>query len=172
MIRSNVPLPFLFRLRLRANFMAGRAQSRLGACQKRLWEATASTLTQPPAAQTRPDDSPAAWQEFVDRYERLTDVLCTAARLGVTSALEQEYTVLRRWFGARYQCVAHRVRPRLGEVDPASGGKCPEAGRRALDSLERILFYMSLRELLARDRGDLIPRVAGISQAIYGSPEA
>jgi len=165
MIRSNVPLPFLFRLRLRAGFVAGRA----GACQRRLWETAATALTQPPVAASHPDDSPAAWQEFVASYEQLTDVLCDAARCGVTPERELHYASVRRWFNRRYECVAHRVRPRLQGAD---AGIRTDAGRRALDSLEKILVHASLRELLANDRGDLIPRVAGISQAIYDAPDA
>ena len=72
MIRSNVPLPFLYRLRLRAGAAARRAAAGPTAGRR------------PYAALRRPPAGTAAqvWLHFIDQYERFTETLCAAAKNG------------------------------------------------------------------------------------------
>jgi len=78
---------------------------------------------------------------------------------------------MRCWFVANYYRTAARVRPALEkEFGPESAGPCiaDYAGqKRSLDALEALFLPPTLREVLKHDTGDLIPRVARISEAIY-----
>ncbi len=174
MIRSNLPLPFLYRLRLRAGAAARRA-------------------TTPPVnyRQTRPQTSPGrpagarsaairraangnaaqVWLNFIDQYEVFTEVLCAAAKNGCDSRKESEYAQMRRWFVGNYYRTAARVRPYL-EAEFGDGDVLPSvvdyAGqKRSLDALEALFLPPTLKEVLKHDTGDLIPRVARISEAVY-----
>ncbi len=177
MIRSNVPLPLLFRLRLRANWVARRAQSRLYSTYRQRGGSDLSKAVWVKNAARRglADCSPQLWTEFVDQYEQFTAVLCSAARNGCTPGTEREYAAVRKWFTSRYAAVAHRVRPYL-DVEFACDDPCPTrasriadyAGhRRQIDVLESLFQAASLHDLLHGDCGDLIPRVERVSNAVY-----
>ena len=160
MIRSNLPLPFLYRLRLRAGDAARRATA-------------PSTNYRPARSAARRTAGGAAqvWLHFVDQYELFTEVLCAAAKDGCDSRKETEYARMRCWFMANYYRTAARVRPALEEEFGAEAGApciADYAGqKRTLDALEALFLPPTLREVLKHDTGDLIPRVARISEAIY-----
>ncbi len=161
MIRSNLPLPFLYRLRLRAGDAARRAAAGPTAGRR------------PHAAPRRPAASSAAlvWLHFIDQYERFTETLCAAAKNGCDCRREDEYAQMRRWFVANYYRTSARVRPALEAEFGAeySGPSIADyAGqKRTLDVLEALFLPPTLREVLKHDTGDLIPRVARISETIY-----
>ena len=159
MIRSNLPLPFLYRLRLRAGDAARRA---------------ASAPARPPAraAVRRPASRDAAgvWLEFVDQYERFTETLCAAAKNGCDPQKESEYAQMRCWFVGNYYRLAARLRPELEREFAGNAGPsiADYAGqKRSLDALEALFLPPTLREVLKHDTGDLIPRVARISEVVY-----
>ena len=157
MIRSNLPLPFLYRLRLRAGDAARRA---------------ASARTPARAAARRPAlrDAASAWLLFVEQYERFTEVLCAAAKNGCDPRKEAEYAQMRLWFVGNYYRMAARLRPELerefgGEAGPSIADYAGQ--KRSLDALEALFLPPTLREVLKHDTGDLIPRVARISEVVY-----
>ena len=161
MIRSNLPLPFLYRLRLRAGAAARRAVS------------SPINLRQTRSASRRPAPGNASqvWLYFIDQYERFTEVLCAAAKNGCDSRKESEYAQMRCWFVGNYYRTAARVRPEL-EAEFGTEIALPSvvdyAGqKRSLDALEALFLPPTLREVLKHDTGDLIPRVARISEVIY-----
>lgn len=162
MIRSNLPLPFLYRLRLRAGDAARRAAS--------------APVRIPVRAARRPPsrDAASVWLDFVDRYERFTEVLCAAAKNGCDPRKEAEYAQLRCWFVGNYFRLAARLRPELEREFEGDGGPsiADYAGqKRTLDALEALFLPPTLREVLKHDTGDLIPRVARISEVVYRCQE-
>ena len=112
-----------------------------------------------------PDNSPQAWQTFVDHFERFTGLLCAAAHMGCSQEHEQEFDQLRQWFSRYYGAVAHRVRPGLRGTfgDPGPGASTG-------DPFESLIQPMRLSELLQQDEGDLIPRIRSISECVYSVP--
>lgn len=157
MIRSNLPLPFLYRLRLRAGDAARRA---------------ASARTPARAAARRPAsrDAVSVWLDFVGKYERFTEALCAAAKDGCDPRKEAEYAQLRCWFVGNYYRMAARLRPELerefgGDAGPSIADYAGQ--KRSLDALEALFLPPTLREVLKHDTGDLIPRVARISEVVY-----
>lgn len=159
MIRSNLPLPFLYRLRLRAGATA---------------RGEASAPARPPvrAAARRPAPHEAAqvWLGFVDQYERFTEVLCAAAKDGCDPRKESEYAQMRCWFVGNYYRTAARLRPELelefaGDAGPSITDYAGQ--KRTLDALEALFLPPTLREVLKHDTGDLIPRVARVSEVVY-----
>ncbi len=158
MIRSNLPLPFLYRLRLRA-----------GAARR---EASAPARAARAAARRPlPSDAAGVWLHFIGQYERFTETLCAAAKNGCDPAKESEYAQMRCWFVANYYRTSARLRP---ELEREFGAECAGpsiadyAGqKRSLDALEALFLPATLREVLKHDTGDLIPRVARISEAVY-----
>ena len=174
MIRSNLPLPFLYRLRLQAGAAARQATS----------APVNYRPARPPSSGTRPASARSAairraatgdaaqfWLHFIDQYEAFTDILCAAAKTGCDSRKESEYAQLRRWFVANYYRTAARVRPYLltefGQTDILPSIVDYAGQKRALDALEALFLPPTLREVLRHDTGDLIPRVARISEAVY-----
>lgn len=153
MIRSNLPLPFLYRLRLRAGAAARRAAAA-------------------PYRRPQGGEDVQAWLRFVDHYERFTEVLCAAAKNGCDARKENEYAQMRFWFMGNYSRTAARIRLAL-EAEFEAEGSGPSiadyAGqKRTLDALEALFLPPTLRGVLAHDTGDLIPRIARISEVIYG----
>ncbi len=155
MIRSNLPLPFLYRLRLRAGAAARRA---------------ASAPARPPARRPASRDAASVWLLFVEQYERFTEVLCAAAKTGCDPRREAEYAQLRCWFVGNYYRMAARLRPELerefgGDAGPSIADYAGQ--KRSLDALEALFLPPTLREVFQHDTGDLIPRVARISEVVY-----
>lgn len=173
MIRSNLPIPFLYRLRLRASSAARRAQSSLVQYRQPRGVETHGHLRPLAARRTAGSDAAAFWAEFIDQYERFTDVLCAAAKTGCDGRTESEYAQVRCWLVANYYRIAARLRPYLETEFAASDAvETPVvvdyAGqKRAFDVLEALFLPPTLRALLTHDSGDLIPRVARISEAVY-----
>ncbi len=174
MIRSNIPLPFLYRLRLHAGAAARQAaSSSVNYRQNRPASISARPTSARSSAIRRAATGDAAqfWLHFIDQYEAFTDILCAAAKAGCDTRKESEYAQLRRWFVANYYRTASRVRPYL-DAEFAESAALPSvmdyAGqKRSLDALEALFLPPTLREVLKHDTGDLIPRVARISEAIY-----
>ena len=160
MIRSNLPLPFLYRLRLRA-----------GAAARRATAAPTRTGARAVARRPAPGDAAQIWLHFIDQYERFTEVLCAAAKNGCDSSKESEYAQMRCWFVGNYYRLAARLRPELEQefaAESAGPSIADYAGqKRALDPLEALFLPPTLREVLKHDTGDLIPRVARISEVVY-----
>ena len=174
MIRSNLPLPFLYRLRLQAGAAARRATaSPVGYRQTRPQAASARPSSARSAAIRRAasGDAAQAWLNFIDQYEAFTEVLCAAAKNGCDSRKESEYAQMRRWFVTHYYRTAARVRPYLegefGDADVLPSVLDYAGQRRSLDALEALFLPPTLKEVLKHDTGDLIPRVARISEAVY-----
>ncbi len=176
MIRSNLPIPFLYRLRLQA----GSAARRVGAMSPSHTEP--HTVGKPiNARQTAArragsaTDAEQLWQNFVDQYEEFTGVLCAAAQYGCDDQKEAQYAQMRRWFVSHYYRIAARVRPYLAEEfadERGQGEMLPMitdyAGqKRALDVLEALFMPLTLRIVLSHDTGNLIPHIARISEAVY-----
>lgn len=174
MIRSNVPLPFLYRLRLRAGAAARRAttspvdyrQTHPQAASGRLASARSAAIRRAASG-----DAAQVWLTFIDQYEVFTEVLCAAAKNGCDSRKESEYAQMRRWFVTNYYRTAARVRPYL-EAEFGGADVLPSvvdyAGqKRLLDALEVLFLPPTLKEVLKHDTGDLIPRVGRISAAVY-----
>lgn len=173
MIRSNLPLPFLYRLRLQAGAAAQRAMSPpVNYRDTRAAGGTGRPVASRPAARRAAvGDVAQFWLLFIEKYETFTDVLCASAKAGCDSQRESEYAQLRRWFVANYYRTAPRVRPYL-EAEFSEAASLPSivdyAGqKRSLDALEALFLPPTLREVLKHDTGDLIPRVARISESIY-----
>lgn len=176
MIRSNVPLPLLFKLRLRATSVARRAIARNTSTLRY------RTSTDPKKHATRhttgnrtlSDVSPVLWAQFIERYEQFTDVLCCAAKNGCTADIETEYTDIRNWFTRNYRSVAQKVRPFL-DVEFTGDNETPSTSlikdyagsTRTVDALEAIFIPHSISEMLHTDKGDLIPKIARVSDAVY-----
>lgn len=174
MIRSNLPLPFLYRLRLTAGSAARRAFASPSS-YRGTRETTGRAVNTRQVAARRPAVGAAAlfWQEFVDQYESFTGVLCAAAKSGCDPRMESEYARLRRWFVANYYRLAARLRPALDaefadEAAPAPTIADYAGQKRALDPLEALFLPTTLGDVLRHDAGDLIPRIARISEAVYG----
>ena len=175
MIRSNLPLPFLYRLRLQAGAATRRATaSPTGYRQTRPQTPSARPASARSAAIRRAASGgdAQAWLNFIDQYEAFTANLCAAAKNGCDSRQESEYAQMRRWFVTNYYRTAARVRPYL-DVEFGGADLLPSvvdyAGqKRSLDALEALFLPPTLREVLKHDTGDLIPRVARISEAVYG----
>lgn len=117
-----------------------------------------------------------AWQEFVEHYEQFTDLLCVAAKEGVSSRREARYASLRCWLLQNYPHVAPRLRPYLAGcrengnteltlVDPVS------SHRRRLDCFESVLLPNTLEDLFREDSGGLIDLVSRVSDAVYKCDE-
>lgn len=170
MIRSNLPLPFLYRLRLQAGAAARRSQS---AAFRERGTGTGSRAAgaRPAARRGAASDAAQLWDDFVAQYEQFTGVLCAAARHGVNHEYETEYAGLRRWFVTHYYRVAARVRPYLDAEFAGDGVQVAVADyagqKRVLDALEALFLPPTLRDVLAHDGGSLIPRVARLSEAVY-----
>lgn len=174
MIRSNLPLPFLYRLRLQAGAAARQAMSSpVNYRQNRPQAGGGRPASARSAAVRRAATGDAAhlWLHFIDQYEAFTDILCAAAKSGCDGRRESDYAQLRRWFVANYYRTAGRVRPYLEaefDQETAMPSVVDYAGqKRSLDALEALFLPPTLREVLKHDTGDLIPRVARISEAIY-----
>ena len=174
MIRSNLPLPFLYRLRLQAGAAARRRRPRRSITARR---APAAGSARPASARSAAirraatGDAAQFWLHFIDQYEAFTAILCAAAKTGCDGRKESEYAQLRRWFVANYYRTAARVRPYLeaefGEMDALPSVVDYAGQKRSLDALEALFLPPTLREVLKHDTGDLIPRVARISEAVY-----
>ncbi len=176
MIRSNLPIPFLYRLRLQAGSAARRVggassyQSPAGASGKPINARQAAARRGGSAT-----DAVQLWQDFVEQYEEFTGVLCAAAQYGCDDKKEAQYAQMRRWFVSQYYRIAARVRPYLDEEfthDREQGEVLPMitdyAGqKRALDMLEALFMPLTLRIVLSHDTGNLIPHIARISEAVY-----
>lgn len=171
-------MPLLFRLRMRANLVARRAQSSLTRRQRSGIENEKAIWTK--ASGHRADAClPETWSNFVDHYERFTAALCSAAKDGCNSKVEREFSIAKRWFARNYRSVAARVRPYLdvefdgeGRTETVSGIVDYIGGRRNQDVLETLVSASSLKDLLARDTGDLLPRICRISEAVYRCHES
>ncbi len=176
MIRSNLPLPFLYRLRLQAGAAARRAAS--GARYRGAGDAPGRAAYARQAAARRTGsatDAAQLWEDFVEQYERFMGVLCAAAQYGCDPSRESEYAQMRRWFVGNYYRIAARVRPYL-EAEFAGEEGLPDAGhtiedyagqKRVLDPLEALFMPPTLRDVLCHDTGNLIPRIARISETVY-----
>ena len=173
MIRSNLPLPFLYRLRLRAGAAARRATAAPVDYRTRPSVGPVKPAARPSITRRTPAAADAAgvWLHFVAQYERFTETLCAAAKDGCDSRKESEYALLRCWFVGNYYRTAARVRPELDREfggDAAGPSIADYAGqKRSLDALEALFLPPTLREVLKHDTGDLIPRVARISEVVY-----
>ena len=178
MIRSNLPLPFLYRFRLQAGSAARRAQSTLVNYRRAQDGSTTGrsvNARQMAARRAAAGDAGQLWADFVDQYERFTGVLCAAAQWGCNADRESEYAQMRRWFVANYYRLAARVRPYLDEEfgeEAQQGDAQPVvtdyAGqKRSLDVLEALFLPPTLRDVLRHDTGDLLPRIAQISTVVY-----
>lgn len=175
MIRSNLPLPFLYRLRLQAGSAARRTKSTL-VHYRRPTESAAQgkprNTRQTAARRTlQTSDVGPLWCEFVDQYERFTCVLCAAAQYGCDHKKEEEYAKTRSWFVANYYRIAPHVRPSLDiefateQMPPAIADYAGQ--KRVLDSLEALFLPPSLGDVLRHDTGNLIPHVGRISAVVY-----
>ncbi len=178
MIRSNLPLPFLYRMRLQAGSAARRAQSSLvNYREARDGGGSGRPVNARQLAAKRgvAGDANQLWLDFVDQYERFTGILCAAAQYGCDVAKESEYAQMRRWFVANYYRIAARVRPALDEEfagDLQQSVSLPMvtdyAGqKRVLDVLEALFLPPTLRDVLRHDTGNLIPHIARISGVVY-----
>ena len=172
MIRSNLPLPFLYRLRLRAGDAARRATAPDDYRKTRPELGSGRTASRSATRRPAVGDAAQVWLHFIERYELFTEVLCAAAKNGCDSRKESEYAQMRCWFVANYYRVAGRVRPDLEAEFKTDVSASPSimdyAGqKRTLDALEALFLPATLREVLTHDTGDLIPRVARISEVIY-----
>lgn len=193
MIRSNVPMPLLFRLRLRAKLIARRAQAGLlahrgrgGEDERAMWTGRVTGIDVDQDRERPGGVSPAhgahapnlrrvgtekfsreMWTEFIDRYERFISALCSAAKDGCSAKVEREYAGAQWWFATHYKSVAPWIGPYLDVEFRAEAGREHSTGRRDHDVIEGLFRAASLRELLTDDGGDLIPRIGRISEAIY-----
>lgn len=176
MIRSNLPIPFLYRLRLQTGAAARRVGS--AAASSTEHSAAGKPVNARQAAARRggsATDAEQLWQDFVDQYEEFTGVLCAAAQYGCDDKKEAQYAQMRRWFVSHYYRIAARVRPFLeaefagdreqGELLPMISDYAGQ--KRALDVLEALFMPLSLRIVLSHDTGNLIPHIARISDAVY-----
>lgn len=176
MIRSNLPLPFLYRLRLQAGSAARRAGSSISYRSGGDTTGRPANTRQAAARRTgSATDAAQLWEDFVEQYERFMGVLCAAAQYGCDPARESEYAQMRRWFVGNYYRIAARVRPYL-ETEFAGEAGLTDAlptiedyagQKRALDALEALFMPPTLRDVLRHDTGNLIPRIARISETVY-----
>lgn len=117
--------------------------------------------------------SPETWSDFIEHYERFTSALCCAAMDGSNSRVEREFAAAKRWFDKHYGAIASRVRPYLDAEFHADGRAVAVHGsRHHQDMLESLLRAPSLKDLLLRDTGDLLPRIGRISDAVYRCHES
>ena len=120
MIKSNLPVPFLYRLRCRDRalrpslYNPGGPTSPLNTgCLCRVRGRSAGRRTARPRATER------FLKDFIREYERFTGVLCAAAMSGCGSRCEHEYIRARRWFIGHYYRIAPRLRPYLVDLNGA-----------------------------------------------------
>ncbi|HEX5324961.1 MAG TPA: hypothetical protein VFW40_14350 [Capsulimonadaceae bacterium] len=162
MVRSNTPLPFVFRFRPASKERPSDAPTALPPKLARRRRALA--IAAPSPLQN--------WRDFVARYEEFTDVLCIAAKDGCTERREARYALLRCWLMENYYAISPRLRPFLAQASARADEKFtmvePISGRRRpLDSFEMLFTSNTLTDLLARDQGGLIEHVTRISDAVY-----
>jgi hypothetical protein len=178
MIRSNLPLPFLYRFKLQAGSAARRAQTSLvNYRQARDGQSPSHPrhAMQVAARHVAVGDADQLWQTFVDQYERFTDVLCAAAKNGCDMNKESEYAQLRQWFVANYYRLSARIRPYLQQEfasdlirsEPPPTVMDYAGQKRTLDVLEALFLPPTLRDVLRHDTGNLIPYIARISSVVY-----
>jgi hypothetical protein len=177
MIRSNVPLPLLYRLRLRASWVARRAGARLSYGHQRGSSETERAVWARKGTVRRGTlgYSPQIWSEFVEEYERFTSALCCAAKSGPTAEVERDYAKARRWCARNYALIAHRIRPYLDaeftgddkRTDCVSVIVDYAGQKREIDVLESLFMPATLNDMLQGDHGDLLPRIHRISSAVY-----
>jgi len=172
MIRSNVPMPLLFRLHMRAKFVARRAQSSLLSRHQRDGIKDERAIWAKGSGGRHQDCSPELWADFIDHYERFTDALACGAKDGCSLRVEREFTTAKRWFDKHYRSVAARVRPYLdvefnGDKRVAVMSGDFSGVLRHQDMLEALIAAPSLKDLLLKDTGDLLPRIGRISDAVY-----
>jgi len=173
MIRSNVPMPLLFRLRMRASLVARRAQAGLVSRRQRSGVEDERAIWTKSAGQHAEACSAETWSDFIEHYERFTGALCCAAMDGSNSRVEREFAAAKRWFDKHYGVIASRVRPYLDAEFHADGRAAVVRGvRRHEDMLESLLRAPSLKDLLGKDTGDLLPRIGRISEAVYRCNES
>lgn len=166
MVRSNMPLPFIYRFRPGPRKTTDDTTTALPAGRK------AANSPQMPAAETVTD----TWPDFLSRYEGLTDLICAAAKDGITDRREARYGVLHTWFLANYHAIAPKLRPYLAEAGPHEAALIslvePASGRRRqMDGFEVILLSSTLGDLLLRDAGGLIEHLSRLSDAVYRCDE-
>jgi len=108
----------------------------------------------------------ASWASFVEKFEKFTHILCSAAQYGANPALELEYDGLRTWLLAHYYDHAATIRSRMGDdiFEPHAAGD--DAAVR-MDRFEAIFLPRTIQELLAHDDGTLISLISQISHAVY-----
>ena|SRR5579883_1707002 len=161
MVRSNTPLPFVFRFRPGSRERAADAASAL---PPKLLRRGRAGIAAPSPLQN--------WRDFVIRYEEFTDLLCVAAKDGCTDRREARYSALRCWLMENYHSVSMKLRPFLAQarlsatpsftmVEPFS------RRRRPLDAFEALFTATSLADLLVRDGGGLIDHITNLSNAVY-----
>ena len=75
MIRSNVPMPLLFRLRMRASLVARRAQTGLLSRRQRGGVEDERAIWTKSAGRHADACSPETWSDFIEHYERFTGAL-------------------------------------------------------------------------------------------------
>jgi hypothetical protein len=172
MIKSNLPIPFLYRLRLRDR--SGRSEAEGTLLEFRF--AASSRHVRRSQAGRRPArmcTSELFLKEFIREYERFTGVMCTAAMSGCGVRCEKEYVKARGWFISHYYRIAPTLRPFFLELQDDADRACSISLRdyagqmRSIDPLEQLFVFQTLKELLSSDDGSLLPRMEKLSEAVY-----
>jgi hypothetical protein len=114
MIRLGLPAPMALRLRLRAQLSANRASRRAEAIREDVFASLNGRLAGLRRLPFRVNrrlrdglcDSPIFGEtvmQFEERYQDLVDLLCGAAREGVTDKHHAEFAELRDWLAQNYE---------------------------------------------------------------------
>ena len=97
-------------------------------------------------------------EEFVNHYEDLVEVLCSAAQFGATPKLERLYADLRHAYPARYRGLRPFLISYL-EFVPNDGEAGLKLCGRPLDAFEALVAAVDLREFMEQDDGSMISRI-------------
>lgn len=173
MIKSNLPIPYLYRLRLRDRVKSAADRTVIGGETRAHVQSSRCRRNPLGRRAARPRASEPFLNDFIREYERFTGVLCAAAMSGCGPRCEQEYVRARRWFIGHYYRIASRLRPYL--MDLAMSPNPTEAvvildyaGQpRSVDPLEELFVSRTLKDLLDSDDGTLLPRMETLSDAVY-----
>lgn len=93
-------------------------------------------------------------QEFADRFDALVDILCGAAKEGVTERRQKRYTELRSWFQVRQAILADILNQTHGDSCNQESTDClhslfqPESIEGVINSESVILRMMHVRSLV------------------------
>lgn len=105
--------------------------------------------------------------QFEERYEKLVDLLCWAAKEGVQDDREARYFELRRWMRVHYRVLKPRLSPHFAEApgveaDPFEALFMPECLDEVINATAGIETMMRTRSALDAYHEELAARLGRV----------